>query len=64
MEHARLGRTQFKIAFAAATKAMAENKDNFVCTNCGQALTAILREMAEHNTKVVLSPVRARARSR
>lgn len=53
MEHICLGGTGFKIAFAAAPKAMAENKVNFVCKNCGQALTAFLRDMAEHNTKVV-----------
>jgi predicted RNA-binding Zn-ribbon protein involved in translation (DUF1610 family) len=30
-----------------------KNKVNFVCKNCGQALTAFLRDMAKHNTKVV-----------
>jgi len=26
-----------------------KNKVNFVCKNCGQALTAFFRDMAEHN---------------
>jgi len=34
-------------------KSHLKNKVNFVCKNCGQALTAFLRDMAEHNTKVV-----------
>jgi len=32
---------------------MAEDKVNFVCKNCGQALTAFLQDMAKHNAKVV-----------
>jgi hypothetical protein len=36
-------------------KSHLKNKVNFVCKNCGQALTAFLRDMAEHNTKVVCS---------
>jgi MFS family permease/predicted RNA-binding Zn-ribbon protein involved in translation (DUF1610 family) len=34
-------------------KVMAEDKVNFVCNNCGQALTAFLQDMAKHNAKVV-----------
>jgi len=32
---------------------VADKKVNFVCKNCGQAFTAFLRDMAEHNAKVV-----------
>lgn len=35
------------------TKIMADKKITFVCNNCGQAFTTFLRDMAEHNEKVV-----------
>jgi len=31
------------------SKSHLKNKVNFVCKNCGQALTAFFRDMAEHN---------------
>jgi len=35
------------------SKSHLKNKVNFVCKNCGQALTVFFRDMAEHNAKAV-----------
>jgi len=35
-----------------APQAMSDKKTDVVCKNCGQAFSAFLRDMAEHNAKV------------
>ena len=35
-----------------APQVMSNKKINVVCKNCGQAFSAFLRDMAEHNAKV------------